>query len=131
MQPPRVTAEPASIVPTESDTARPRPVTIPESVDLTSARTLLTSAGRGQGRTGPRMAPPNGSAASKWTANNLDNGWKRNRVQVFMFRAEKWPTGVDSVSLPTEQRYSDGTVVRSGTREYSTPPASPNIRHRR
>lgn len=42
----------------------------------------------------------------------IDNGLGATEFGVFTFSGGKWPAGVDSVSLPTEQRYSDGTVVR-------------------
>lgn len=101
------------IVPTESDTARTTAVavTIPESVDLTSARTLPIP-----GWTAKVSTEPDGAAQRvsriEWTANNPDNGLGATEFGVFTFSGGKWPAGVDSVSLPTEQRYSDGTVVR-------------------
>ena len=59
----------------------------------------------------------------------LDNGLGATEFGVFTFGG-KWPTGVDSVSLPTEQRYSDGTAVRWDEEALDAASES-NIRHRR
>ncbi|GAB07056.1 DUF1775 domain-containing protein [Gordonia amarae] len=101
------------IVPTESDTARTTAVTvtIPGSVDLASARTLPIP-----GWTATVITAPDGQTERvsriEWKADNPANGLGAQEFGVFTFSAGKWPTGVDSVSLPTEQRYSDGSVVR-------------------
>ncbi|MFZ2240260.1 MAG: DUF1775 domain-containing protein [Gordonia amarae] len=101
------------IVPTESDTARTTAVTvtIPGSVNLASARTLPIP-----GWTATVITAPDGQAERvsriEWKADNPANGLGAQEFGVFTFSAGKWPTGVDSVSLPTEQRYGDGSVVR-------------------
>lgn len=101
------------IVPTESETARTTAVTvtIPGSVDLASARTLPIA-----GWTATVTTAPDGQAERvsriEWKADNPAHGLGAQEFGVFTFSAGQWPTGVDSVSLPTEQRYSDGSVVR-------------------
>ncbi|MEV0355290.1 YcnI family protein [Nocardia sp. NPDC050697] len=96
------------IVPGESeqaDTVR-LTVTIPAGVDLKSARTLpvpgWTASVQRQGERVARIV---------WTADTPASGYGATEYQLFSFSAGPWPQGRESVALPSEQKYSDGTVV--------------------
>lgn len=100
------------IVPTESDTASTVGVslTLPKGVDLPEARTLPVP---GWTATVESEAAGNGQRVSKitWKAADKAGGIKPGEFGEFAFSAGPWPENVDTVSLPTEQTYSDGTVV--------------------
>ncbi|MEN0140587.1 MAG: YcnI family protein [Rhodococcus sp. (in: high G+C Gram-positive bacteria)] len=100
------------IVPTESDEASTvgLTLTIPEGVDLTSARTLPIP---GWTATVEREQSSDGERVSRvrWQASDPANGVKATEFGVFTLSAGPWPEDVDSVPLPSEQIYSDGSVV--------------------
>lgn len=100
------------IVPTESDDASTigLSLTVPEGVDLTSARTLPIP---GWTATVEREQSGDGERVSRvrWQATDPANGLKAAEFGVFTLSAGPWPEDVDSVPLPTEQIYSDGSVV--------------------
>ncbi|MGW4337056.1 YcnI family copper-binding membrane protein [Rhodococcus koreensis] len=100
------------IVPTESDDASTigLTLTVPEGVDLTSARTLPIP---GWTATVEREQSGGGERVSRvrWQATDPANGLKTAEFGVFTLSAGPWPEDVDSVPLPTEQFYSDGSVV--------------------
>ncbi|MFE7422408.1 YcnI family protein [Rhodococcus sp. NPDC057529] len=100
------------IVPTESDAASTNglTLTVPEGVDLTSARTLPIP---GWTATVEREQSGDGERVSRvrWQVTDPANGLKAAEFGVFTLSAGPWPEDVDSVPLPTEQIYSDGSVV--------------------
>jgi uncharacterized protein YcnI len=100
------------IVPTESDTASTVGVslTLPKGVDLPEARTLPVP---GWTATIETEAAGNGQRVSRitWKAADKAGGIKPGEFGEFAFSAGPWPENVDTVSLATEQTYSDGTVV--------------------
>ncbi|OUS93975.1 YcnI family protein [Rhodococcus sp. NCIMB 12038] len=100
------------VVPTESDHASTVGLTVkvPEGVDLTSARTLPIA---GWTATVEREQSGDGERVSRvrWQATDPANGLKVAEFGVFTLSAGPWPEDVDSVPLPTEQNYSDGSVV--------------------
>lgn len=97
------------IAPSESTTATTVAVaiTIPPGVDLLSARTLPVP-----GWTAAVETQPAGTsqrvARITWRADG-DAGLKPSEFGEFTFSAGPWPDA-DTVALPTEQTYSDGTV---------------------
>lgn len=100
------------IVPSESDAAATTGVTItlPEGVDLTSARTLPIA---GWTATVERTQSGGTERVSKilWTANDPAAGYGAAEYREFAFSAGPWPEGVESVALPSDQSYSDGSIV--------------------
>lgn len=100
------------IVPTESQQASTvaLTVTLPDDVDLTSARTLpipgwtasVETEGAGDSARVVRIT---------WRAVDKAGGVKPSEFGEFTFSAGPWPENVDSVSLPSDQTYSDGSVV--------------------
>jgi uncharacterized protein YcnI len=100
------------IVPTESDTASTVGVslTLPKGVDLPEARTLSVP---GWTATVETEAAGNGQRVSRiiWKAADKAGGIRPSEFGEFAFSAGPWPENVDTVSLPTDQTYSDGTVV--------------------
>lgn len=100
------------VVPTESDTASTVgvTVTIPEGVDLTSARTLPIP---GWTATVEREQSGDGQRVSRiiWQAADPAQGVKTGEFGVFTLSAGLWPEDVDSVPLPSDQTYSDGSAV--------------------
>ncbi|MDV6286817.1 YcnI family protein [Rhodococcus jostii] len=100
------------IVPTESDEASTvgLTITVPEGVDLTSARTLPIP---GWTATVEREQSGDGERVSRirWQAADPANGLKASEFGVFTLSAGPWPEDTDSVPLPSEQIYSDGSVV--------------------
>lgn len=84
-------------------------VTFPDGVDVTSVRTLpvagwsATIERAGGGTTG-RVA------SITWTADSPEAGIGPTEYGIFSFSGGRWPD-VESVSLPTDQGYDDGTVV--------------------
>ncbi|MFC8529790.1 YcnI family protein [Nocardia sp. NPDC057227] len=96
------------IVPGESELADTvgLTVTIPAGVDLKSARTLpvpgwTANVERQDGRV----------ARIVWTASTPESGFSNAEYQKFSFSAGPWPEGKETVALPSEQKYSDGSVV--------------------
>ncbi|MFF2084088.1 YcnI family protein [Nocardia sp. NPDC058176] len=98
-------------VPGESDTADTigLTVTIPTGVDLKSARTQPVP---GWNATVERERTGSGERVSKivWTADSA-GGYSGAEYQEFSFSGGPWPTDRDSLALPADQRYSDGSVV--------------------
>ncbi|MFF0816043.1 YcnI family protein [Rhodococcus sp. NPDC003318] len=100
------------IVPTESDDASTVgvTVTIPDDVNLTSARTQPIP-----GWTATIESEPSGSGERvsriAWRATDPASGLKASEFGVFTLSAGPWPQNVDSVPLPSDQTYSDGSVV--------------------
>jgi uncharacterized protein YcnI len=100
------------LVPSESDTASTvgLTVTIPDGVDLKSARTLPIP---GWTATVDR-ATANGSTRVTrvtWRAVDPANGVKPTEFGEFTFSAGPWPKDVLSVPLSADQSYSDGATV--------------------
>ncbi|MEU6562982.1 YcnI family copper-binding membrane protein [Nocardia nova] len=98
------------IVPGESATANTvgLTVTIPAGVDLKSART--------QPVPGWKASVERDQATARvtrivWTADTPADGFGNTEYREFSFSAGPWPKNVDSVALPADQRYSDGSVV--------------------
>lgn len=100
------------IVPTESDTASTVGVTItvPKGVDLSEARTLPIPGWTAVVET---ETTPNSQWVSRitWKADGAAGGIKPTEFGEFAFSAGPWPKNVDTVSLPADQTYSDGSVV--------------------
>lgn len=100
------------IVPGESERAATvaLTVTIPEGVDLKSARTLPIP---GWTATVERQKVGSAERVSRivWTATAPANGFGNTEYREFSFSGGPWPKGKDSVALPSDQRYSDGSVV--------------------
>jgi uncharacterized protein YcnI len=98
------------IVPNESDKAKTvgLTVTIPPTVTLKSARTLPIP-----GWTGTVDHDPASGRVTRitWSTADPANGFGVSEYREFSFSAGPWPTGANSVALPSDQRYSDGTVV--------------------
>ncbi|OBB10463.1 hypothetical protein A5761_27105 [Mycolicibacterium setense] len=100
------------IVPTESQQASTvaLTVTLPQDVDLSSARTLpvpgwtasVETEGAGERARVSRIS---------WRAVNKDGGVKPSEFGEFTFSAGPWPENVDTVALLSDQTYSDGSVV--------------------
>ncbi|WP_270486855.1 YcnI family protein [Gordonia jacobaea] len=100
------------VVPSEEDdtTTTAISVTLPSGVDLSSVRTLPIPGWTAT----TEQAQSNGSErVSKitWQANTPESGLKPTEYGVFAFSGGRWPAGTTSVTLPTEQRYANGTVV--------------------
>ncbi len=100
------------VVPSEEDntTTTAISVTLPAGVDLSSVRTLPIPGWTAT----TEKAQSNGSErVSKitWQADTPESGLKSTEYGVFAFSGGRWPAGTTSVTLPTEQRYADGTVV--------------------
>lgn len=100
------------IVPTESATASTTGVTItlPKGVDLSDARTLPLPGWAATVETEPAG---NGQRVSRisWKAVDPASGVKPAEFGEFTFSAGPWPANVHSVALPSDQTYSDGSVV--------------------
>ncbi|MTE16418.1 YcnI family copper-binding membrane protein [Nocardia aurantiaca] len=98
------------IVPGESATANTvgLTVTIPAGVNLKSARTQPIP-----GWTASVELDQAAGRATKivWNANTPGDGFGNTQYREFSFSGGPWPKNVDSVALPSEQRYSDGSVV--------------------
>lgn len=100
------------IVPTESAEATTVGVTVtlPDGVDLLAARTLPTP-----GWTAAVETEPAGDservARIIWRAVDPGNGVKPKEFGEFTFSAGPWPDDVNTVALPADQVYSDGSVV--------------------
>ncbi|MGH3637438.1 MAG: YcnI family protein [Mycobacterium sp.] len=100
------------IVPSESASASTVGLTItfPKGVDLTSARTLPVAGWTSTVETEPAGDGERVSRIS-WRATEGASGLKPSEFGEFTFSAGPWPKDVDSSSLPTDQSYSDGSVV--------------------
>jgi uncharacterized protein YcnI len=100
------------VVPTESAGAATvgLTVTLPDDVDLTSARTLPLAGWTAAVETEPSGA---GERVSRimWRAIDPANGVKPSEFGEFTVSAGPWPADVDAVPLLTDQAYSDGSVV--------------------
>lgn len=100
------------IVPTESPQAATvgLTVTLPDDVDLTSARTLPIPGWSASVETEPSG---DGQRVSRitWRALDKAGGLKASEFGEFTFSAGPWPENVDAVSLLSDQAYSDGSVV--------------------
>lgn len=100
------------IVPTESAAASTVgvSVTLPDGVDLTSARTLPIPGWTAAVETDPA---DDGDRVSRiiWRATEPANGLKPTEFGEFTFSAGPWPVDVDTVALLSDQTYSDGSVV--------------------
>ncbi|MGC4933815.1 YcnI family protein [Gordonia sp. DT30] len=99
------------LVPSESDTAKTTAVsvTIPDGVDFTSARTTPVP---GWTATVDHRSGADGRVTRiTWTATTPDNALTSTELGQFAFSAGPWPTNTNTVNLPTEQRYSDGSTV--------------------
>ncbi|RRQ26649.1 DUF1775 domain-containing protein [Rhodococcus sp. Eu-32] len=100
------------VVPGESDGAETigLTVTIPEEVNLTSARTQPVP-----GWTANVEREQTGGAERisriVWTATDPAGGYGVGEYQVFSFSAGPWPEDAESVALPSDQSYTDGSVV--------------------
>lgn len=100
------------VVPTESDDASTVAVTvtIPQGIDLATARTLPVA-----GWTGTVETEAAGSAQRvtriTWRAADKVDGIKPTEFGEFTFSAGPWPESSDTVALLTDQTYSDGSVV--------------------
>jgi uncharacterized protein YcnI len=100
------------IVPSESHKASTVGVTVtlPDTVDLASARTLpvpgwtatVETEQSGQGQRVSRIT---------WRADDNADGLKATEYGEFAFSAGPWPIDADSVALSADQAYSDGSVV--------------------
>ena len=101
------------LVPTESDTSPTTAVavTFPDGVELTSARTLPVP---GWTATIDKAAAGSGERVTRitWRADDPQKGLGADEFGAFTFSGGPWPTGKDSVSVPVEQTYGDGTVVK-------------------
>jgi len=101
------------IVPTESDTASTvrLTITVPDGVDLVSARTLPIP---GWTATILREPTADGERVTRidWETSDPAYGLKGSEFGVFTLSAGPWPDDVESVALHSEQGYSDGSVVR-------------------
>lgn len=99
------------IVPTESDTESTvgLAVTIPDGVDLSSARTLPIAGWTATVETEPATG---GQRVSRivWKA-QPDAGLGPTEFGQFTFSAGPWPEDTDTVTLVSDQTYSDGEVV--------------------
>lgn len=100
------------VVPTESADASTVgfTITLPDGVDLTSARTLPIP-----GWTAAVETEPAGDSERVsrivWRTGDPANGVKPSEFAEFTFSAGPWPEDADSVPLLSEQTYSDGSVV--------------------
>ncbi|MGW4582542.1 DUF1775 domain-containing protein [Rhodococcus sp. YH1] len=85
-------------------------LTVPAGVDLTSARIQPIP---GWTATVEREAVGGGERVARvsWRVTDAANGLKGSEFGVFTLSAGPWPEDVGSVPLPTEQTYSDGSVV--------------------
>lgn len=100
------------IVPTESEQASTvgLTVTLPDNVELTSARTLPIPGWTASVET---ETSGNGQRVSQitWRAIDKDRGLKPTEYGEFTFSAGPWPEDAETVSLQSDQSYSDGSVV--------------------
>ncbi|MGU3502090.1 YcnI family copper-binding membrane protein [Mycobacterium sp. C31M] len=102
----------ALIVPTESADASTVELSIevPDEVDLLSARTLPIP-----GWTASVETEPDGDSARvsriTWRAVDPAAGIKPTEFGEFTFSAGPWPADSDTVALPADQKYSDGSSV--------------------
>jgi uncharacterized protein YcnI len=98
------------IVPNESESASTvgLTVTLPEDVDLTSARTLPIP-----GWTATVQTAADGKRVStiSWKAVDGSKGLRPSEFGEFTFSAGPWPESADTVALQSDQNYSDGSVV--------------------
>ncbi|OZC56133.1 hypothetical protein CH289_05265 [Rhodococcus sp. RS1C4] len=84
-------------------------VTLPDGVDLTSARTLPVP---GWTATVEREGGDTGRVARiSWTVTDPAGGYGVDEFRDFSFSGGPWPDDVDSIALPSDQAYSDGSVV--------------------
>ncbi|WP_083884000.1 YcnI family copper-binding membrane protein [Nocardia higoensis] len=85
-------------------------VTLPDGVDLKSARTLPVP---GWTATIEREQTGGSERVARivWTADSPADGFDVTQYREFSFSAGPWPKDESSVALPTDQRYSDGSVV--------------------
>ncbi|MFV8164835.1 YcnI family protein [Mycobacterium sp. 134] len=100
------------IVPTESEQASTVGVTVtlPDNVELTSARTLPIPGWTASVEIEPTS---DGQRVSRiiWRAIDKAGGLKPTEYGEFAFSAGPWPENTETVSLPSDQSYSDGSVV--------------------
>ncbi|WP_072803597.1 YcnI family copper-binding membrane protein [Rhodococcoides yunnanense] len=85
-------------------------VTLPDGVDLTSARTLPIP---GWTATVEREQSAGAERVAKivWKATDPAAGYGVAEYREFAFSAGPWPEDVESVALASDQQYSDGSVV--------------------
>lgn len=100
------------VVPTESADASTvgLTVTLPEGVDLATARTLPIAGWTASVQTAPAGNSQRVTTIS-WRAVDDANGITPSEFGEFTFSAGPWPDDVDTVALLTDQTYSDDTVV--------------------
>lgn len=100
------------LVPDESDTASTigLTVTFPDTVDLTSARTVPIPGWTARVQT-VSAGPSDRVSKIVWTADSPKDGLTPTEFGIFTFSGSGWPTGATSVTLPSDQLYSDGSVV--------------------
>jgi uncharacterized protein YcnI len=100
------------IVPTESEQASTIgvTVTVPDNIELTSARTLPIPGWTANVETEPTG---DGQRVSRitWRAIGKASGIKPTEYGEFAFSAGPWPENAETVSLLSDQSYSDGSVV--------------------
>ncbi|MGC4932660.1 YcnI family protein [Gordonia sp. DT30] len=100
------------LVPSEDDNSPTVGVTatIPDGVDLTSVRTLPIP---GWTATIDRTETTGSQRISRitWQAATPENGLRPSEFGQFTFSGGPWPKNTTSISLPTEQRYGNGTIV--------------------
>jgi uncharacterized protein YcnI len=100
------------IVPTESNDASTvaLTVTLPQGVDLATARTLPIA---GWTATVDTEAVGNSQRVTRisWRAVDKAGGVKPSEFGEFTFSAGPWPENSDTVALLSDQTYSDGSVV--------------------
>ncbi|SEQ30338.1 Uncharacterized protein YcnI [Mycobacterium sp. 88mf] len=100
------------IVPTESEQASTIgvTVTVPDNIELTSARTLPIPGWTANVETEPTG---DGQRVSRitWRAIDKAGGIKPTEYGEFAFSAGPWPENAETVPLLSDQSYSDGSVV--------------------
>lgn len=100
------------IVPTESQKSPTVGVTVtlPDDVNLTSARTLPIAGWEAGVETEP---VDGGTRISRivWRANDGSPGLRPSEFGEFTFSAGPWPDTADTVALTADQTYGDGSVV--------------------
>ena len=100
------------IVPTESERASTIgvTVTVPDNIELTSARTLPIPGWTADVETEPTG---DGQRVSRitWRAIDKAGGIKPTEYGEFAFSAGPWPENAETVALLSDQSYSDGSVV--------------------
>lgn len=95
------------IVPTESESAATTglTITVPDEINLTSARTLPIA-----GWTATVVTEGERVSQILWEAES-GQGLQPTEFGEFTFSAGPWPEDVDSVALVSDQTYSDGSLV--------------------